>query len=246
MGLIIPRVEAPKFVGRARLEQSHARGAGGTIMLTFYYYPGACSMAAHVALEETGTAYERKSVDLRAGEQNGEAFRRINPRGEVPVLSVSDKVITQSVAILTYVGRQFPHAGLLPPDVVDEARCLAIMAWISSTVDPLFRRLARPERFVADEAARLAVKEAAGDAYWAKCQEIDALLAGKAWMMGAQYTVCDPYALVYYGWAARFGLPVKDLVAYTRLKDRLLERPAVRRVLEREQSALLGPTPTSS
>jgi glutathione S-transferase len=215
-------------------------------MLTLYYFPGACSMAAHVALEETETAYERKSVNLRAGEQNGEAFRRINPRGEVPVLSVGDKVITQSVAILTYVGRQFPQAGLLPSDVVDEARCVAVMAWISSAVDPLFRRLARPERFVADEAARVAVKEAAKDAYWAKCQEIDALLEGKAWMMGAQYTVCDPYVLVYYGWAARFGMPVKDLVAYTQLKDRLLERPAVRRVLEREQSALLGPMPTSS
>ena len=66
-------------------------------MLTLYYFPGACSMSAHMALEETETAYERKSVNLRAGEQNGEAFRRINPRGEVPVLSVGDKVIMPGV-----------------------------------------------------------------------------------------------------------------------------------------------------
>jgi glutathione S-transferase len=213
-------------------------------MLTLYYWPGACSMAAHAALEETETSYQRIAVNLRDGEQNGETFRQINPRGEVPVLRVGDKVITQSVAILTYVGRQFPEAGLLPSDATDEAHCLSIMTWISSVVDPLFRRLARPERFVADEAARNAVRNAAKDAYWAECQEIDTLLSGKAWMMGAQYTVCDAYALVYYGWAARFGLPVKELAAYTGLKDRLLQRPAVRRVLEREQSPLLKPVAT--
>jgi len=40
-------------------------------MLKLYFFPGACSLAAHVALEETGAPYERKSVDLRGGEQNG-------------------------------------------------------------------------------------------------------------------------------------------------------------------------------
>jgi glutathione S-transferase len=208
-------------------------------MLTLYFSPGACSMAAHVALEETGVQYERKSIDLRAGEQIGEDFRRVNPRGQVPVLDVDGTAITESVAILTYVGRRFPDAELLPSDATGEARCLAFMTWISSQVDPVFRRMARPERIVGDEAARIAVRQDATDAYWMKCQEIDALLVDRTWMMGTRYSVCDPYVLVYYGWAARFGLPVTSLVGYTGLKTRLLERPAVRRVLEREQHPLL-------
>jgi glutathione S-transferase len=208
-------------------------------MLTLYFFPGACSMAAHVALEETGTPYERVSVNLRGGEQNGDDFRRINPHGQVPILDAEGTLIAESVAILTYIGRRFPEAQLLPTDPAEEARCLALMSWISSQVDPVFRRLARPERIVADEAARSAVKEAATGAYWAKCQEIDALLADKPWMMGAQYTVCDPYALVYYGWAVRFGLPVVELTNFTTLKRRLLVRPAVSRVLDREQHPLL-------
>ena len=36
------------------------------------------------------------------------------------------------------------------------------------------------------------------------------------------------------------GLPVKELANYTRLKDKLLERPAVHAVLEREKSPLLA------
>jgi glutathione S-transferase len=214
-------------------------------MLTLYYFPGACSMASHAALEEAGADYERVAVNLRGGEQNGEAFRKINARSQVPVLRTEDRVITENVAILTYVGRRFPQAGLLPSDPIDEARCLALMTWISCAVDPLFRRAARPERFVTDEAARPAVADAAKDAYWAKCREIDTHLQGKTWMMGDQFTVCDPYALVYYGWAPRFGLPVAELTAFTAMKDRLLERPAVRRVLEREENPLLKTTPVT-
>ena len=58
-------------------------------------------------------------------------------------------------------------------------------------------------------------------------------------MMGDQYTFADPYALVFYGWGKRLEMPVADLKNYTALKDRLIERPAVRKVLDKEQSPLL-------
>jgi glutathione S-transferase len=50
---------------------------------------------------------------------------------------------------------------------------------------------------------------------------------------------------VYYGWAPRFGLPVAELTAFTAMKNRLLERPAVRRVLEREENPLLKTAPVT-
>src|SRR5689334_24361615 len=118
-------------------------------MLTLYYCPGACSMAAHVVLEETGTRYEARPVLLSAGEQRTEAYLAVNARGQVPALRVDEKVITESVAVLAYLGRRFPEAELLPRDAVEEARCLAMLAWIATNMDPLFRRAARPERFVA-------------------------------------------------------------------------------------------------
>jgi glutathione S-transferase len=99
--------------------------------------------------------------------------------------------------------------------------------------------MGRPERFVADEAAHASVKTGAKEAYWAGCREIDAQLSGQPWLAGDQYTVCDAYALVYYGWAGLFGLPVTELTAFSDLKDRLIQRPAVRRVLQREKNPLL-------
>jgi glutathione S-transferase len=55
-------------------------------MLTLYYTPGACSMAAHIVLEESGEEYEAKKVDLAGGEQRTEAYLKINPLGRVPAL----------------------------------------------------------------------------------------------------------------------------------------------------------------
>ena len=55
-------------------------------MLALYYTPGACSMAAHIVLEESGEKYEPKKVDLAGGEQRTEAYLKINPQGRVPVL----------------------------------------------------------------------------------------------------------------------------------------------------------------
>jgi glutathione S-transferase len=208
-------------------------------MLTLYFCPGACSTAAHIALEETGAPYQGTPVLIPKGEHQTEAYAAVNPRHQVPALSVDGKVITECVAILAYVARRYPKAQLLPADEVEQACCIATLAWIASAVDPLFRRAARPERFVADENAQLAVKDAARDAYWVKCREIDSLLSGQMWMMGAQYTVCDPYALVYFGWGQRLGLPMAELSAYSAFKDRMLERPAVRKILERELSPML-------
>jgi len=208
-------------------------------MLKLYFSPGACSMASRLALEESGAKYEEQLVSIPKGEQKSEAYLKINSRGKVPALAIDGAVLTENVAILTYVARQFPAAKLLPGDPVGEARCLSTMAWLSNTVHPSFTHIFRPERFAEDEAAQASVKATGRKAFWANLQEIDGLLKGKEWLMGTQFTVADPYALVFYGWAKRIELPAQELANYTDWKDRMLSRPAVKRVLEREQSVLL-------
>ncbi len=188
-------------------------------MLTLYYSPGACSMASHIALEETGASYDTKLVALAKGEQRSEAYLRINPRGRVPALRVDDAVLTENVAILSYLAKRFPEARLLPPDPFAEARCISTMAWFSNNVHPSFTHINRPERFAEDTAVRDKLKETGRKNFWANCQEIDAMLKGKDWMMGGQYTVCDPYALVFYGWGTRINLPMKELAGYTAFKE---------------------------
>ena len=93
-------------------------------MLTLYFSPGACSLASHIGLEETGASYEAKPILLAKQQQRTEAYLKINPRGKVPALSVDGKILVENTAILTYLARQFPEKKLMPTDPVEEARCI--------------------------------------------------------------------------------------------------------------------------
>ena len=209
-------------------------------MLTLFYSPGACSMASHIALEETGAAYTPQPVLIPKGEhQSPDYLKNVNPRGKVPALKTDDGVITENVAILTYLARSFPDAKLLPTDPLGTARATGHMAYLSNMLHPTFARIVRPERIAKGEAAQNAVKESARDTFWGLLQEVDGIIDGQQWVMGSQYSACDPYTLVFYGWGSRIGLPVKELKNYTAFKDRMIQRPAVTKVLEREQSPLL-------
>ena len=55
-------------------------------MLTLFYGPGACSMASHIVLEESGEKYEARRMDLANGEQRTESYLKIHPLGRVPAL----------------------------------------------------------------------------------------------------------------------------------------------------------------
>jgi glutathione S-transferase len=209
-------------------------------MLTLYYAPGACSMASHIALEEAGAEFTPRLVQFAKAEQQSPEYRdTVNPRGKVPALHTEDGIITENVAILTYVARTFPDAKLLPTDTLGLVRCLSHMAYLSNAVHPTFTRIARTERFAKSEAAQQEIKSAAREAFWGLLQELDGIIDGHDWVMGDGYTACDPYTLVFYGWGMRIGLPVKELKSYTGFKERMVKRPAVHKVLEREQSMLL-------
>ena len=83
-------------------------------MLTLYYSPGASSVIPHITLEEIRAPYQRKLINLAKGEHKTDAYLKINPHGKVPALSVDGNILTENVAILTYLAKRFPDARLLP------------------------------------------------------------------------------------------------------------------------------------
>lgn len=181
-------------------------------MLTLYYCPRTCSMASHVALEEAGAEYETRLIDIFQGEHLAPEYKSINPRSNVPTLQFDDdSILVETPAILNWVARTYPDMHLIGQNELDQARCLSICSWLASTVHPAFSRFVRPGRFAGDPASQAAVKASAREKYWESLQEIDRMLVGKAWLMGSHFTLCDPYALVFYGWAPELDLPVGEL-----------------------------------
>lgn len=203
-------------------------------MMTLFFSPGACSLASHIGLEETGAPYELKPILLAKKQQRTEEYLKINPRGKVPALNVDGQVLVENTAILTYLSRRFPDRRLLPADPAEESRCIATMCWFSGVVHPSYQRLIHPERFTEDPAAQAGVKDNGQKQFWANLQEIDGMIAANGWVMGKEFTVVDGYALVFYGWAARSGLPVGELKAYSAWRERMLQRPTVKKSVDSE------------
>lgn len=206
-------------------------------MITFYYFHPACSMVSHIALEESGLAFAPRRIDMRNAEDMAE-LRKVNPKGTVPAISVDGQGLSENVAIMTYLANIAPETGLLPADPMARAQCMSLLSWSASTVHINFRQSFRPEKFTADPAAQETVRANGRRVFWENLQTIDARLQGQDWMMGAAFSAPDGYALKFYEWALLTKQPVHELAAYTAFKERMVARPAVRRVLEREGSRL--------
>ena len=116
--------------------------------LKLYFSPGACSFVPHCLLEASGAAYESVMVKLHKGEQNSDAYKALNPRGQVPVLVHDGQVITQIIAIADYLAGLFPQQQFLPAALGERARVLSTFAWMNNTVHPGFTHIFMPHKFI--------------------------------------------------------------------------------------------------
>jgi glutathione S-transferase len=188
-------------------------------------------MAAHIVLEESGEKYEPKRMDLSKGEQKTPDYLKIHPLGRVPALKLDDgSPLSENTAILPYLGKRF---GLWPADPVKEARALSVIGFFASSVHPAHGHIGRPERYTEDKSAHPGIQAMGKKTFHDYLKQIDRMYAGREWLSD-KYSVLDPYALVFYAWGLRRELPVSELKSYTALRDRMLERPAVQRVVADE------------
>jgi glutathione S-transferase len=201
-------------------------------MLKLYFCPGACSLASHIVMEESGQPYEQHSVNLAAGEQRTEEYLKMNPQGRVPLLRLDNgEYLAENTAILPYLGKRF---GLWPNDQVAEAKALSLIGFFAASVHPAHAHVGRPERFTPDTNAHASIKETGLKTFHGHLKQIDSMLSGREWL-GDKYAVLDPYALVFYTWGVRRELPMAELKNYTAFKDRMKARPAVAKVLGEEK-----------
>lgn len=205
--------------------------------LTFYYAPTTCSLASHVALEESGLAFEVSRIRLHDTESVA-VWRQTNPAGGVPALISNGRLLTENVAILDYVARLDPQAGLLPDDPFDQARATSLTAWFASTVHITGRMARAPFRFTPDESTYEPLKTEGRLRFESNLRKVDALLAGRDWLVGERLSVADAYALVFYAWGVAGDYPMSEMPHYSALARRMAERPGVQRAMGREKTPL--------
>ncbi len=83
--------------------------------MDLFFSPMACSMASRIILNEAGAECDYRQVDLKSKTVDGADYHAINPMGQVPALRTDNgAVITENTAVLQFLARRFPKAGLAP------------------------------------------------------------------------------------------------------------------------------------
>src|SRR5262249_53031404 len=201
-------------------------------MMTLYYAPGACSMAAHIVMEESGEKYQPQRVARAGAERPPDPSLKTTPRGGVPALGLDNgEPLAENTAILPYLGKRF---GLWPSEALAEAKALSLIGFFAASVHPAHAHVGRPERYAADPSAFPTLKEMGLKTFHNYLKQIDGKLAGREWF-GDKYSVVDPYGFVFYTLGVRGELPLRALKIYSACRARRSKCSAVTRVVEDEK-----------
>ncbi len=155
------------------------------------------------ALEELGVEYTHVDV----GPASDEA-KEFHPSGKIPVMTVGDDVLTDSVAIMSYLADK--HGGLgATAGTVKRARLDAMLHYLNEDLDALLWQIAK-HTFLLPEDKRVP------DVIPVTKEEVGRNLDGLAdrmqgdWLMGDEFTIADILAVHCLGWAFGLEIPVTN------------------------------------
>ena len=128
---------------------------------TLYGAPGSGATPIHAALTLIGAQVETVEIFPWESEAERERMSSINPMRQVPALVLpSGEVMTESAAILIWLGDRYPEAQLCPaPDDPLRARYLRWMVYLPAAIYSMFWVRDEPSRLVPDPAAQAAMLE---------------------------------------------------------------------------------------
>lgn len=165
--------------------------------MKLFYKPGACSLASHIALRESGLDFTLQGVDLQKKRlENGEDYLRINPKGQVPALLLDDEILlTEGVAIMQYIADRVPDRQLLAPvGTIARYQTLEWLNYVATELHKGFTPLFRPDTPEDYKPIARAQLEK-------KLHYIDASLKEKQWLSGHRFTIADGYLFTVLRWA---------------------------------------------
>lgn len=191
--------------------------------MILFYFPGACSLADHIALIETGLSCELVSINPEKKTADGRDFLAINPKGYIPALELEDgTVLTENPVILTYIAEK--SGKLLPKREGVRWQVLEALAFMASEIhgsyQPFFRNLAEPEKARAREKLKKAFAILTDQ------------MADKMFLVSNEITIADCYLFWVLMVAPKSGV---DLPTPLRnYFDRMKMRPAIVQALSEE------------
>lgn len=201
--------------------------------MKLYYLKGACSLVPHVALDWIGKPYQ--AIEATREEIKKPEYLAMNPLGAVPLLVDGDFVLSQNIAILSYLDAENPDAKLFGSKTAqDKAKAMKWLSFCNSDLHKSFGPLFRPAPYLtADENLLKQAREAAAN-------QILNLLAianehlGTQLYFGERISVADIYFYTCLRWCKGLGIDFSHLRNLEPFYQRVGENQGVKNALAQQ------------
>jgi maleylacetoacetate isomerase len=195
------------------------------------YWRSSASWRVRLALNLKGIEYATQPVHLvkDGGEQWSDAYRSMNPAGEVPTLQIDGLVLAQSLAIIEYLEETRPEPALMPASPADRAMVRRLAEQVNASIQPL-QNLRVLIRLKSEIGASEEAKNAWAHHYiqfgLAAYERILLESAGK-YSVGDAVSMADCCLIPQIYNADRFAVDLEPMPTIRRVMANLYELPAV-------------------
>ena len=198
--------------------------------MKLYFSPGACSLAPHIVLNETGLPFTLVKADLKAHQlEDGSDYYPITSKGQVPLLELdSGERLSEGPAIVQYLADQVPAKNLAPANGT-MAR-YRVQEWLNFITSELHKGIGGLFNPAMPEDGKAVIRARAS----AKLKWVDERLEGKQYVMGDAFTIADPYLFTITNWTGHTGIDISGLKNLGAFQARMAARPAVQAALKAE------------
>lgn len=204
-------------------------------MITLYGTPRSRALRVSWALEELGLDWQFEFINFAKGDNRSETFLALNPSGKIPVITDDGLVLTESAAIVSYLGEKYGQGDLLP--AAGSTNSALYHQWYSFIICELEQPLwsMGKHKFALPEEHRISAMRDVAIWEFNKAAAIaETWTPETGFLLGDKFTLIDILLCHTLMWATVFEqtIPPK-LAAY---RDRLQQRPALMSALNKTEA----------
>ena len=198
--------------------------------MKLYFTPGACSLAPHIVLEESGLPFTLVKADLKAHKlEDGSDYYQTNSKGQVPLLEFDNgQRLYEGPAITQYIADQVPAKNLAPANGT-MAR-YRLQEWLNFVTSELHKGIGGLFNPLMPEDGKAVIRAKAAS----KLKWVDEQLEGKQYLMGDAFSIADAYLFTVTNWTGHTGIDISGMKNLGAFQARMAARPAVQAAMKAE------------
>ena len=196
------------------------------------------ALRAHWAMAELGLTYRTEQIQSRSGQTTTVEYTALDPRQKIPVLQDGDFILSESSAIVTYLGEHYGSPGrqLVPAESRQRARYNEWVSFISMELDATSLYVLRRHEGLPEIYGDAPVASKVAREYFVKMIGAAAVRfsGGRSYLLGNAFSGADIMMMTVLPWAKKLDIALPAI--FEAYHDCTVERPAY-------QAALLANTP---